>query len=117
VANGQITRERLIEAGAAVVRREGARPLPDVQPVEVAKCAGVPKGALYQYWESFDDYRRDLLVQLLRSSELPGADLVISMIIDGIETGESPQTLNKVAFADLFDSFSSSSACRWIIAG
>lgn len=54
--SGQITRERLVEAGVAVVRREGARPLPDVQPVEVAKCAGVPKGALYQYWESFDDY-------------------------------------------------------------
>jgi AcrR family transcriptional regulator len=117
VTGSPTTRDRLMEVGAEAVRRDGARPLPDVQPAEVAKRAGVKKGALYQHWDSFDDYRRDLILELLRDSELPGADIVISMVIDCIESRQDPNQLSKTAFSDLFDSFAESSACRWIIAG
>jgi AcrR family transcriptional regulator len=43
--------------------------LANVKVAEVARRAGVTKGALYHIWDSQEDYRRDLLEHLLRVEE------------------------------------------------
>lgn len=59
-------RQALIDAGRDLLhRRPGAPALDHVRLTDVARHAGVSVGALYHYWDSQDDYREDLLDEVL----------------------------------------------------
>ena len=60
--------------------------LANVKVAEVARRAGVTKGALYHIWDSQEDYRRDLLQHLLELEEQAGIRETTAMM-DSLSPG------------------------------
>lgn len=66
--------------------------LANVKVADVARRAGVTKGALYHIWESQEDYRRDLFQHLLDIGERKGIDQAEQLISDAVDADGSPIT-------------------------
>lgn len=109
-------RARLIEAGAASIREHGGRPLPDLVADEVARRADVPKSTLYQLWGNFDEYRREVLIELLRSCERMDPAQMMDAAVPVLERGGSPAELLLTGSRAYFESFAQSEMLRWTLA-
>lgn len=109
-------RDRLVAAGVGALRSRGGRPLPDLAADEVIALAGVPKSTLYQLWSNFDDYRREVLIQLLRTATPLDPNEIISAVVPILERGGRPHEILRAAAMSYFEQFSGSENFRWIMA-
>ncbi|HMU79498.1 MAG TPA: TetR family transcriptional regulator [Microthrixaceae bacterium] len=64
--------------------------LANVKVSDVARHAGVTKGALYHLWDSQDDYRRDLLQHLLDQVEKEGLERAEQIIAEAVDDEGRP---------------------------
>lgn len=70
-------RQRLLDIGRELVFEQPVVNGVDlVRVTDVARRAGVTAGAVYHYWESQDDFRDDVLTELLEEDQLPHPDYV-----------------------------------------
>ncbi len=109
-------RGRLVAAGAAAMRESGGRPLPDLVADEVVQRSGVPKSTLYQLWSSFDDFRREVLVELLRTAERQDPAAIMDAAVPVLERGGMPGEFMRAGSAAYFEQFMRSDTCRWLLA-
>jgi AcrR family transcriptional regulator len=77
--------------------------LAHVKLADVADRAGVTKGALYHIWPSQEVFWHDLLIHLIDSNQLFGADQLEAIGAEVAATSGSPPTLRRFGNA-LFDS-------------
>ena len=108
--------ELLVRAGADAMRVRGGRPLPALSADEGVAKAKVPKSTLYQLWANFDDYRREVLIELLRTAEPEDAGGVIEAVVPVLERGGHPQEILLTASTAYFDRFRESDTFRWLMA-
>lgn len=85
----RLTRQRLIEAGADLLRR---RPVGDVtaqvRAQDIVPVAGVSTGAFYHHWETQEQYIRDLLEYVLHADRFrPHEDQTIAGARQAAEAG------------------------------
>ncbi len=91
-------RRAYLQTGAELVTDFGASDggsdtldaLANVKVADVARRAGVTKGALYHIWESQEDYRRDLFQHLLDLGERQGIDQAEQLIAAGVDAEGAP---------------------------
>ena len=108
--------ELLVRAGAEAMRVRGGRPLPALSADEVVARAKVPKSTLYQLWANFDDYRREVLIELLRTAEPADAGGVIDAVVPVLERGGHPDEILVTASTAYFDRFCEGETFRWLMA-
>jgi AcrR family transcriptional regulator len=80
--------------------------LANVRVADVARRAGVTKGALYHIWESQEAYRRDLLAHLLEMERQTGFEdtrTVIEELPPGLDPSSTMVRLSQYAFDRLKD--------------
>jgi AcrR family transcriptional regulator len=71
--------------------------LANIRVADVARRAGVTKGALYHIWDSQEDYRRDLLAHLLEVERQAGFD-DIRQVLDTVEPGtDDAEVMDRMA--------------------
>ncbi|GEM_PF-5960777 len=109
-------RERLIAAGTAAMRERGGRPLPDLNADDVIERAQVPKSTLYQLWGNFDEYRRDVLVELIRTADRQDSGAIVDAVVPILERGGNPAELLVTGSVAYFEVFSASDFCTWVLA-
>lgn len=84
--------------------------LANIRVADVARRAGVTKGALYHIWESQEDYRRDLLAHLLEVERQAGFD-DIRQVLESIEPGtDDAEVMDRMAQFS-FDRLKDDPAC------
>lgn len=83
-------RRLLLDAGRELVHEQPAGwPLGHIRLTEVAQRAGVTAGALYHYWDTQEDYRDDLLDDLLSPDRFP-PPATVSELLSAIEEERAP---------------------------
>jgi AcrR family transcriptional regulator len=93
-------RQVYLQTGADLVTNFEARngdsatldALANVKVADVARRAGVTKGALYHIWDSQEDYRRDLFQHLLDIGERRGIDQAEQLISHAVDAEGAPIT-------------------------
>ena len=93
-------RQVYLQTGADLVTHFEARDggsathdaLANVKVADVARRAGVTKGALYHIWDSQEDYRRDLFQHLLDIGERRGIDQAEQLISHAVDADGAPIT-------------------------
>ncbi|UDY34276.1 TetR/AcrR family transcriptional regulator [Dermatobacter hominis] len=66
--------------------------LANVKVADVARRAGVTKGALYHIWDSQEDYRRDLFQHLLDIGERANVEQAEQLLADAVDDDGEPIT-------------------------
>jgi AcrR family transcriptional regulator len=85
--------------------------LANVKVADVARRAGVTKGALYHIWDSQEDYRRDLFQHLLDIGQRAQEEQAEQLLAEAVDEDGEPITdttelatrLAKVAYRDMRD--------------
>ncbi|MBL8777410.1 MAG: TetR/AcrR family transcriptional regulator [Acidimicrobiales bacterium] len=96
----QASRQRLLDVGRAMVLNAPSSDLLDhIRLSEVARRAGVSTGALYHYWDSQDDYRAELLGQILSPAPYSLQDSIETQVREAAAGGISLHELIKAVCA------------------
>ncbi len=82
----------MVTRGPTAERDDGLDALANVKVADVARRAGVTKGALYHIWESQEDYRRDLFQHMLDLSEQERVAQANRFLAEAVDEDGAPIT-------------------------
>lgn len=82
----------MVTRGPAAQGDDGLDALANVKVADVARRAGVTKGALHHIWESQEDYRRDLFQHMLDLGEREGIAQAEQLIAEAVDEDGTPIT-------------------------
>ncbi|MDG2112146.1 MAG: hypothetical protein P8N02_05985 [Actinomycetota bacterium] len=90
--------------------------MPDLVADDVLLRAGVPRSILYQLWNNFDEYRREVLIELLRSSERQDPADMMDSVVPILERGGSTAEVLLTGSLVYFERFARSDMLKWTLA-
>src|SRR5665811_645261 len=102
------SRRALLDEGLRMVDAQPVGPgLDHIHPATVAANLGLTSGAVYHHWESYDDFRDELLEELLAAGRFPAVaaydETFVAGLADATDITELITTVTESAWREVLD--------------